>query len=284
MQARLYDRSRPENLPFLERMRNRAGDRMLLAEISCDRQVERMAEYTAPGRLHTAYSFALLGPVLDGSVVARAVEEAGEGESWPTWAFSNHDVQRVASRWGAARVRILQALLICLRGTAILYQGEELGLPHSAVPRDKLRDPEAIRFWPNDRGRDGARTPMPWESAPGLGFSTGEAWLPPEPAHAPLAVSEQTGREGSHLEHCRRSIRLRRETPALRLGSFETVEADATGLTFWRRHDGKSVLCTFNFTDAPRDVPLMPNGRTLMGGIDGGRVPPHSYWIVEAAP
>ena len=284
MQARLFDRSRPENLPFLARMRDRAGDRMLLAEISCDRQVERMAEYTAPGRLHTAYSFALLGPVLDGAVVARAVEEAGAGESWPTWAFSNHDVQRVASRWGAARVRMLQALLVCLRGTAILYQGEELGLPHSAVPRERLRDPEAIRFWPNDRGRDGARTPMPWEPGPGFGFSTAETWLPPEPAHADLAVSEQTGRAGSHLEHCRRAIRLRRETAALRLGSFETVEADASGLTFWRRHEGRSVLCSFNFTDAPRDVPLVPNGQTLMGGIDGGRVPPHSYWIVEAAP
>jgi alpha-glucosidase len=283
LQQRVYDRSRPENLPFLERMRDVAGDRMLLAEISCDWQVERMAEYTAPGRLHTAYSFELLGPVLDGCHIARAVEEAGAGDSWPTWAFSNHDVPRVASRWGAQRVQVLQALLLSLRGSVVLFQGEELGLPHSDVPRDRLQDPEAIRFWPNHRGRDGARTPMAWQDRAGLGFSTAEGWLPAEPSHAGLAVSEQDGRPGSHLEHCRRLIALRRETPAIRLGTFETVEADREGLTFWRRHDDQSILCSFNLGATPRPVPVMPNGRTLAGAVDGGMIGANSYWIAEAA-
>jgi len=283
LQQRLYDRSRPENLPFLERMRAVAGDRMLLAEISCDWQVDRMAEYTAPGRLHTAYSFELLGPVLDGAHIARTVELAGAGDSWPTWAFSNHDVTRVASRWGAQRVKVLQALLMALRGTVILYQGEELGLPHSDVPRARLQDPEAIRFWPNHRGRDGARTPMPWDEAPGLGFSRAEGWLPAEPAHAPLCVARQTGDPGSDLAHCRKMIALRRATPARRAGDFETVEAETDGLTFWRRLNGQSVLCSFNLGAAPRPVPLMPNGRTLAGAAEGGMLAPHSYWIAEAA-
>ncbi|MBM1218731.1 DUF3459 domain-containing protein [Ponticoccus sp. SC2-23] len=283
MQQRVFDRSRPETLPFLERMRAVAGDRMLLAEISCDWQIERMAEYTQPGRLHTAYSFELLGPVLDGRHIARAVEQAGAGDSWPTWAFSNHDVTRVADRWGAERVKVLQALLLSLRGSIVLYQGEELGLPHSNVPRDRLQDPEAIRFWPNHRGRDGARTPMAWDDTPGLGFSTAEGWLPAEPAHRPLAVSRQAGDPGSHLSHCRAMIALRRTTSALRLGDFDTIEADADGLTFWRRHNGQSVLCSFNLGDRPRAVPVTPNGHTLAGTLEAGHIPPHSYWIAEAA-
>lgn len=271
LQQHRYDRSRPENLAFLERMRAEAGDRLLLAEISCDSQLERMVEYTQPGRLHTAYSFELLGPELDGRLVSRAVERAGAGDSWPTWAFSNHDVPRVCSRWGEGRVRVLQALLMCLRGSVILYQGEELGLPHSDVPRDRLQDPEAIRFWPKHRGRDGARTPMAWENSPGLGFSETEAWLRADAAHGPLTVAEQADDTGSHIAHCRDMIRLRRESPALRLGDFETVEADGDGLTFWRRGHGQSLLCSFNFGDSPRPVPLTPRGTTLAGSQDGGR-------------
>lgn len=283
MQERVYDRSRPDNLPFLERMREVAADRMLLAEISCDWQVERMAEYTTSGRLHTAYSFELLGPVLDGRHIARAVEEAGAGDSWPTWSFSNHDVPRVASRWGTEKVQVLQALLLSLRGSIVLYQGEELGLTHSDVPREKLQDPEAIRFWPDHRGRDGARTPMAWDNAPGLGFSEADGWLPADPAHAPLSVSEQRDRAGSHLEHCRTLLSLRRDTPALRIGSFEVIEADRDGLTFWRRREDQSILCSFNLGFSPRPVPVTPNGRTLAGGLDGDKIASFSYWIAEGA-
>lgn len=284
LQQRVYDRSRPENLPFLERMRDVSDDRMLLAEISCDWQVERMAEYTAPGRLHTAYSFELLGPVLDGRHIARAVAEAGAGDSWPTWAFSNHDVPRVAGRWGAERVQVLQALLLSLRGSVVLFQGEELGLPHSDVPRERLKDPEGIRFWPNHRSRDGARTPMAWENVEGLGFSDVDGWLPADPSHAPISVGEQRLRCGSHLEHCRKLIALRRDTPALRLGSFEPVEADRDGLTFWRRHEDQSVLCSFNFGAEPRPLPVTPNGQALAGAVDGGMIAPYAYLIAEAAP
>jgi alpha-glucosidase len=178
---------------------------------------------------------------------------------------------------------VLQALLMSLRGSVIVFQGEELGLPHSDVPRDRLQDPEAIRFWPNHRGRDGARTPMAWENTAGLGFSNVDAWLPADPAHAALAVSEQSRDPASHLSHCRDMIRIRREIPALRLGEFETVEADQHGLTFWRRLNGQSVLCSFNLGDTPRSVPLTPNGQTLAGGQDNGQLAPNSYWIAEAA-
>jgi alpha-glucosidase len=288
-QAHVYDRSRPENLPFLSRMRavaDAAGDRMLLAEIACDRQVERMAEYTTQGRLHTAYSFELLGPGPDGTKIAEAVLEAGAGESWPTWAFSNHDVTRVASRWGAEgspdRIRLFQALLLSLRGTVILYQGEELGLTHSPVPRHRLQDPEAIRFWPNHRGRDGARTPMPWDAeGPALGFSLRDGWLPAESGHAPLSVARQVGNPQSILAHCRALLVLRRHSPALRWGGFEVIAAAPDHLVFRRTHAEETLLCAFNFGPTPLTLPA--TGETLAGQAPSGQLPPDGYVIQREA-
>lgn len=288
MQAHVYDRSRPETLPFLTRMRevaDAAGERMLLAEISCDRQVERMAEYTAAGRLHTAYSFALQGPALDGAHVAATVLAAGAGESWPTWSFSSHDVRRFASRWGAdedpARLRMLQALLLCLRGTVILYQGDELGLPHADVPREKLRDPESIRFWPHHRGRDGARTPMPWrEDGASLGFSPVEGWLPVDPRHAPLCVARQEADAGSALAHCRALVALRRREPALRFGGFEPIVAEPGFLAFRRTLEGRALICAFNLAGAPRA--FAASGETLAGALVDGALAPGGYVILRA--
>jgi alpha-glucosidase len=287
LQAHVYDRSRPENLPFLSRMRavaDAAGDRMLLAEIACDNQLERMAEYTTAGRLHTAYSFELLGPGPDGTRIAEAVLAAGAGDSWPTWAFSNHDVTRVASRWGGegnpARIRLLQALLLSLRGTVILYQGEELGLSHSPVPRHRLQDPEAIRFWPNHRGRDGARTPMPWtDDGISLGFSEVDGWLPAEPSHASLSIARQDGDPASPLAHARAMLALRRASPALRLGGFEVLHATETALIFRRSHGGTSLVCAFNLGDEP--LAFAHTGDTLAGQVGSGSPGPDSYVILK---
>lgn len=111
LQAHVYDRSRPENLPFLARMRGEAdaaGDRLLLGEISCDFQIERMAEYTAPGLLHTAYSFELLGPELSGTAIANAVTRAGRtllGRAGPfpitTWCGSHRAGGRLVAQSGS---------------------------------------------------------------------------------------------------------------------------------------------------------------------------------------
>ena len=288
LQAHVYDRSRPENLPFLARMRaeaDAAGDRLLLGEISCDFQIERMAEYTAPGLLHTAYSFELLGPELSGKAIANAVARAGENASWPCWAFSNHDVVRVASRWRATgrpeRIKMLQAMLICLRGTIVLYQGEELGLPHSDVPRHRLMDPEAVRFWPNHRGRDGARTPMPWtQQTPSLGFSEVDGWLPAESAHQALAISVQQNDTQSMLAHCREMLALRRRSRALKLGDWELISAAETSLIVRRRGDGDELVCGFNWGD---DYIRMPTGRVLAGKVQGEDLAPDSYVIVDCS-
>jgi alpha-glucosidase len=258
MQRHLFNVCQPETLPFLERVRALCDGfdaRMTVAEIGSQNNLERMIEYTrGVDRLHTAYSFLLLGPQPRADELARMMQPWQEGEgatAWPSWALSNHDAPRVATRWAqgdAARARQLIVLLAALRGTVFLYQGEELGLPQSDIAFEDLQDPYGRAHWPRDKGRDGCRTPMPWVADhPTGGFSSGRPWLPSDPAHRALAVDRQEADPASTLQLTRRVLALRRAHPALRLGRFETLFASAHVLVCRREHEGRAVLAAFNF-------------------------------------
>jgi alpha-glucosidase len=232
--------------------------------------------------LHTAYSFAFLGARPDAAAVAATLAPWDDGEGWPAWAFSNHDVPRVASRWGGgsgagfsfggagtgtapgAGPLTWMALLLALRGTVFLYQGEELGLPQSEVPFERLQDPYGIANWPIAPGRDGCRTPFPWQAhAPQAGFSPHEPWLPCDPVHAARAVDVQEADPRSLLQRTRELIRLRREQPALRHGSSRVRHAEGEVLALQRG----DVLALFNLGTAPAQLPL-----AAIGGRPGARL------------
>jgi len=289
-QQHVHNKSQPENLAFIERLRgvmDEYPDRMTVAEIKCDRNLERMAEYTAHGRrLSCAYSFHLLGREFGAAFVRETVEAfyAQPGSPWPAWAFSNHDVPRAPSRWGdgsAAFAIQLNALLLSLPGTLFLYQGEELGLPVATLAREALRDPEAIDNWPNHRNRDGARTPMPWQT--GLrhaGFSTGTPWLPVVAPHVPLAVDRQEADAASVLAATRTLLAYRRAKPALRQGGWAFLDLPEPLLGIRR---GGAVACLFNLgADAARVEiagDLAPMSRATR---EGGTVvlPRHGFaWV-----
>src|SRR5205823_1976069 len=151
-----------------------------------------------------------------------------------------------------ACVRAKMLLLCALRGSIIIYQGEELGLPQVDVPFDRLQDPEAIANWPHTLSRDGARTPMPWSSAgPNLGFSASEPWLPVGQCHHALAVDRQESDSDSTLSLTRECLKLRAAHPALRHGSMRIVEADEQRLVFERAWNGERLRCVFNLSDRP---------------------------------
>jgi alpha-glucosidase len=191
-------------------------------------------------------------------------------------ALSNHDKPRVATRWGAGGepahvARQMLALLACLKGTICLYQGEELGLPEAEVPFERLQDPYGRRFWPKFKGRDGCRTPMPWDSGPHAGFSSAEPWLPVAESHLALNVAAQDPDPDSVLNFARRALALRRAHPALHAGTidFSTGSADETALgllRFERRAPGSAVVCLFNLGE--QELPVIPAppppGRTLL--------------------
>jgi alpha-glucosidase len=218
------------------------------------RSFKTAGEYTSGGdKLHLCYTFDLLGDKFTPARFAGAIRDFEEAapDGWTCWAFSNHDVVRHATRWGEAATGLAIMLLVCLRGTVCLYQGEELGLTEANLKREDLRDPYGIRFWPAFKGRDGCRTPMVWEhKAPNAGFSTARPWLPVAPEHPAKAVDMNP----PLLDVYRRALQLRRDYPELRHGAIEIVEADETRLVLRRG----SMLCSFDFSSAAVDIACLP--------------------------
>ena len=282
-QRHLYDKSRPENLVFLQRLRallDQYPDTTMVGEIGDDDGLARVAEYTAGGdKLHMAYCFDLLGERHDAPFVHEVLERFGRivGSGWPCWALSNHDVTRVATRWGGpepdpALLRLALALQASLRGSVCLYQGEELGLPEADVPFEDLQDPYGITMWPQYKGRDGCRTPMPWSAeAPDLGFGSGAArpWLPLSEAQRALAVDRQEADPGSMLQAARRLLHWRRTQPALVHGELMLLPVHEQVLAFVREHQGERVLCAFNLSAQPAELAL-PAGLALAQQLDSG--------------
>ena len=206
MQEHLYDKSQPENLAFLKRFRallDRYGATTSVGEVADGaRALKTMAEYTADGdKLHMCYTFDFLGPTFSARFFRQQVEafEALVKDGWACWAFSNHDVIRHVSRWGAGwdrdrLARLAIAILLSLRGSVSLYEGEELGLSEAELRFEDLVDPYGITFWPEFKGRDGCRTPMVWDAkAPNGGFSSARPWLPVPEEHLRMAVSVESG-------------------------------------------------------------------------------------------
>jgi alpha-glucosidase len=277
-----HNNTQPEMLPFIEELRHLLDefpDTVALGEISSDDSTATVAEYTQPGRLHMGYSFELLSNESSPAHIRTTVETLMRRapESWPCWTVSNHDVERVVSRWGRGRPSLphfatqLTALLCALRGSMCFFQGEELGLAEADVPFEALRDPYGIAFWPAFKGRDGCRTPMPWESSDHGGFSDASPWLPLPPQHLALSVAAQERDPSSALHGFRRLLAWRRAHPLLVKGDIEFLASTESVLAFRRFDAQESLLAAFNLSPDPASISLP--GLTVQGAITGHGLP-----------
>ncbi|MBM6550141.1 alpha-glucosidase [Marinomonas ostreistagni] len=260
-QLHLYDKSQPENIGFLKRLRallDQYPGSTTVGEVGCDFSLKTMAEYTQGNdKLHMCYSFDLLTHDNTMTHVHKTMTtiEEGLGSGWPCWSMSNHDVERVASRWNHgqacnAKSKVFMAMLLSLRGSVCLYQGEELGLPEAELEYHQLVDPYGITFWPDFKGRDGCRTPMPWENHPTGAFSTSrEPWLPINDQHLAMAVSEQEGDRHSVLHAYRDFLHFRRHHSALISGNIEFLYSDRDVLIFLREDDQETLLVGVNASE-----------------------------------
>ncbi|MDO5658765.1 MAG: alpha-amylase family glycosyl hydrolase [Paracoccus sp. (in: a-proteobacteria)] len=256
-QSHRYDKSQPENLAFLERLRAvmEPYGAAAVGEIGdSERALELLEDYTGvPGRMHMSYVFDFLsGEDLSAARIVQVFEQmdAQAPNAWPCWAFSNHDVVRHVTRWGLpdAAARAYIDVLSVLRGSICLYQGEELALPEAEIAFEDLQDPYGIEFWPEFKGRDGCRTPMVWENAPQGGFTTAKPWLPVPDAHLPLAVAAQEQGD-TMLNHYRAALARRRSHPALRDGA-QTISAEGDVLTVTRTSGNDRVILRANLSGA----------------------------------
>jgi alpha-glucosidase len=302
MQVHKYNMSQPEIVEFIENFRAMLDEypgTFTVAEVGGPNPIEEMKAFTSGGaRLDSAYNFDFLyAPDLGAARVEGSANlwDQSEEEGWPSWAFSNHDAPRAVTRWAPPEhrndmARLYMMLLLTLRGNPIIYQGEELGLPQANVPFSRLKDPEAIMNWPKTLGRDGARTPMPWEAAEThAGFTKGEPWLPVDPEHTSLAIDQQQGND-SVLRFTAEAVSVRKRVPALLRGrmAFES-SGDDRALIIHREIDGERITACFNFGDAPFRLPepsvsegdLLLSSRPLKEGLlQGGWIPGRAgVWI-----
>lgn len=296
-----YNNTQPENLAFIDDLRallDRYPNSAALGEISSEDSLATMAEYTQPGKLHLGYSFEFLTDDSDAAYIRHTVENLEDklGLGWPCWAFSNHDVKRVATRWArndevsATQASMLNVLLGCIRGSICMYQGEELGLSEADIPYELLQDPYGITFWPNFKGRDGCRTPMPWlQNDEFAGFSTVTPWLPAVDEHKAVAVDTQQA-TGSVLQSTKAFLHWRKTQPVLLAGDIRFTELSEPLLGFWREYEGNQLLCVFNLSGEAQSVSLetlAPQAAQLApGGVEASgntlNLPPFGYSVLSA--
>jgi alpha-glucosidase len=266
-----YDRpafeDRPEVHEIVREMRQISDEypeRVLIGEIYLP--LQRLVRYygNEGGGVHLPFNFGLVTtPRCDAPAIRHliaAYEAALPAGAWPNWVLGNHDVSRVATRWGPERARLAQVLLLTLRGTPTCYYGDELGMRDGAIPDDRVVDPQARV----GKSRDGARTPMPWDAGTAAGFTTDGAtpWLPLAVDHSSRNVASQDGDPRSELALFRRLVHLRRDLPALTVGAYREL-AVAAGQVLWyvRAAEGQRMLVALHFGDALVRVDLSRAGR-----------------------
>ena len=260
----LWNMDRPEVHDVVRGLRRVADEypgRVLIGEIYTP--VERLAGYLGEDRadeFQLAFDFEPLHTPWDWQLFMLAIERAEAlhpPAAWPTYALSNHDNPRHATRYGRERARIAAFLLLMLRGVPVLYQGEEIGMVDAAASAST-----------EDRvGRDAQRTPMQWDASPTGGFTTGRPWLPlvdPEEAN----VAAQLRDDRSLLSLYRRLLRARAEVPALRRGTHRSIFGLGDGILAWlRESEGQQVLVLCNMLDEPLTIDPAPLRRFELPGV-----------------
>jgi alpha-glucosidase len=234
-QRPVYNCNRPEAHDVIRRWRRVADSYqskpVLIGETPVP--VESLGAFYGNGNdeLDLAFNFPFISSELDVSRLRPVVDQTEASlprAAWPAWTASNHDMGRFSSRWAGAdpkKAKVALLLLMSLRGTPVLYQGDEIGLCDVQLAKEELRDPLGVLYWPAYAGRDAARTPMPWRDAPGGGFTLPgvKPWLPIGDT-SECNVERAKADPGSMLTFCRDLIALRRQFLELQTGGYAPLE------------------------------------------------------------
>jgi len=270
-QKPVYNCNRPESHDVIRRWRKLADGfdgGVLIGETPVD--LETLVTFYGSGsdELHLAFNFPFIEAPFEAVAMRALVEETERllpPGAWPAWTGSNHDMSRLTTRWAGGsevKARLALVMLLTLRGTPVLYQGDEIALPDVDVPHERMRDPLGVLYWPAYAGRDAMRTPMPWQDGPGGGFTDPgvEPWLPLGHPDG-VTVADQRGDPDSTLHLVHDLIALRRARPDLNRGSYRSLEVESP-LWAWSR--GERVIVACNMGDEPRRLEGMA-GAVLLG-------------------
>jgi alpha-glucosidase len=241
--------------------------------------IESLAAYYGDGtdELHLAFNFPFINAPLEAAAMRKVVDDTESHLSpgaWPAWTGSNHDMGRFPSRWAGGderKARVAGLLLLTLRGTPVLYQGDEIAMREPELAHKDLKDPLGVMYYPVYAGRDSSRTPVVWRTGDGAGFTEARSWLPIGPTDR--NVADQRLDESSMLMLMHDLITLRRETPDLQTGDYRPIESPGNTWVFWR---GKGTLVALNMGALDASIPgiegslLISTERERDGsGVDG---------------
>jgi alpha-glucosidase len=189
-----------------------------------------------------------------------AVEATGE---WPVFVIGNHDIQRSWNRYGDGQhndqiAKDVAAMYLTLRGTPILYYGEEIGMQNNDPTRwEDVQDPIGRLGWPKEKGRDGERTPMQWSDEPNAGFTTGKPWNAIPETYKTYNVADELKDPNSILNWYKQLLALRRSSPALLDGGYVALnQSDPNVLSYLRKSKNDAVIVAINMSAAPQTVNL----------------------------
>ncbi len=273
LQHHLYDRGYSPDVHILYR-----EFRQLLDSYSAERPRYSVGEIYMPDpkewatyygtnldELHMPFNFYFIRAPWDAQTIRAIVDDMETllpPGAWPNYVLGNHDRRRVASRLGPDEARLAAMLLLTLRGTPTLYQGDELGMQGIEIPPERQQDPLGRRM--PGHGRDSCRTPMQWTCGINAGFTGANVtpWLPLEPVAAVVNVERELADPRSMLNLHRRLLALRKSSPALKWGGYRSVDGvPVSCFAFLRRTEGEAKLVVLNFSGVEETINLPAFGR-----------------------
>lgn len=266
---RLYSENRPGIHELIRELRavfDEFDDRVMIGEIGYFATPDEMIPFYGSGdEIHLPFNFALFMLPWDAGELRRfvdAYETLMPAHGWPNYVMGNHDRERIATRLGDGQARIAAMLLLTLRGTPFVYQGEEIGMRDVIVPPDQYRDPQGINI---GISRDHNRTPMQWDASVNAGFSDNPPWLPIGDDYETLNVASQQENHHSMLTLYRRLIDLRRANSALLTGSYRSYDAPIGCYVYERTAGDQRFVIALNLTSVPQAINLPPlTGRVVL--------------------
>jgi alpha-glucosidase len=270
----VYTTDRPELLALIGMMRRVSDsypERLLIGELYLP--IERLVRYYGVDNMgvQLPFNFHLIFTPWQAQAIAAlidAYERALPAGGWPNWVLGNHDQHRLATRIGAAQARVAALLLLTLRGTPTLYNGDELGMIDVAIPPDRVQDPWERNVPGLGLGRDPERTPLQWSAEPNAGFTAGAPWLPIADNYQSVNIAAAQADPHSLLMLYQRLLALRKRSPALTDGAYIPVAAPGDLLAYVRETDDQRFLVVLNLGHDPAALDLADlglSGRIAIG-------------------
>jgi alpha-glucosidase len=310
VEREVYDKNQPELHGVLQRLRKVADEynAVLIGETWTGDIAQLKAyygEHNDEVQMPMDFMFTTINKLSPSDFRKQISWVDGSGE-WPVYVLSNHDIRRVYDRYGDGQpdrhskdqiAKLMASLYLTLRGTAVMYYGEEIGMENNDPKRpEDVKDSQGRLGWPKEKGRDGERTPMQWSDSVNAGFSSATPWLPVDERYKTYNVETEKKDPQSILNYYRRLLEMRHTDRALLDGKYVALnEDDPNVLSYLRSYKGRSVLVVLNMSDAPQRVSLAlkgvpgKSGKTLLSSFAAPErmnvseisVEPFGAWIAE---